>query len=63
MSETGVDLSELPDGWVWTTLGEIIEPSKEKVNPLVIEKVPYISLEHIEKDTGKLFRDTGVQVM
>ena len=54
MSETGVGLSDLPDGWVWATLGEIIEPSKEKVNPLAIEEVPYISLEHIEKDTGKL---------
>ena len=46
--------SNLPNGWVRTTLGEIIEPSKEKVNPLEIKKVPYISLEHIEKDTGKL---------
>ena len=54
MSEMGVGLSDLPDGWAWTTLGEIIEPSKEKVNPLAIEEVPYISLEHIEKDTGKL---------
>ena len=54
MSETDASLLPLPDGWVWTTLGEIIEPSKEKVNPLVIEEVPYISLEHIEKDTGKL---------
>ena len=54
MSETGVGLSELPDGWAWTTLGEIIEPSKEKVNPLAIEETPYISLEHIEKGTGKL---------
>ena len=34
MSETGTGLSELPNGWTWTTLGEIIEPSKEKVNPL-----------------------------
>ena len=54
MSEAGVGLSDLPDGWTWTTLGEIIEPSKKKVNPLEIEEVPYISLEHIEKDTGKL---------
>ena len=54
MSETDVGLSALPDGWVWTTLEEMIEPSKEKVNPLEIEEVPYISLEHIEKDTGKL---------
>ena len=26
MSETDVGLSELPDGWVWTTLGEISQP-------------------------------------
>ena len=54
MSETDAGLSELPDGWVWTTLGEITKPSKEKVNPLEIKEVPYISLEHIEKDTGRL---------
>ena len=46
--------SDLPDGWMWTTLGELTEPSKEKVNPREIEEVPYISLEHIEKDTGRL---------
>ena len=56
MSETDVGLSALPDGWMWTTLGEIIEPSKEKVNPLEIKEVPYISLEHIQRDTGKLLR-------
>jgi len=44
----------LPDGWVWTTLGEITEPSKEKVNPQEIQRTPYIGLEHIEKDAGKL---------
>ncbi len=26
MSEMGVGLSELPDGWVWTTLGEVSQP-------------------------------------
>ena len=26
MSETDVGLSELPDGWVWTTLGEVCQP-------------------------------------
>lgn len=44
----------LPNGWVWTRLGEILEPSDEKANPSKIEKTPYIGLEHIEKDTGKL---------
>ena len=58
----GVDLVEndvqgewaLPDGWVWTTLGEITEPSKEKINPQEIQRTPYVGLEHIEKGTGKL---------
>ena len=54
MSQTDVGLSRLPHGWSWSTLGEIIKPSKEKVNPLEIKEVPYISLEHIEKDTGRL---------
>jgi len=44
----------LPDGWVWTTLGEITEPSKEKVNPQGIQRTPYIGLEHIERNTGRL---------
>jgi len=48
------NLPELPEGWVWTRVGEVMEPSKEKVDPTKVEEVPYISLEHIEKDTGKL---------
>ena len=54
MSEADAGLSDLPDGWAWTTLGEIIKPSKEKVNPLEIKEIPYISLEHIEKGAGRL---------
>ena len=26
MSEADVGLSELPDGWMWTTLGEVSQP-------------------------------------
>lgn len=48
------DLSELPEEWVWTRLGELVEPSDEKVDPLQIQKTPYIGLGHIEKDTGRL---------
>jgi len=44
----------LPDGWVWTTLGEVTEPSKEKVDPQGIQSTRYIGLEHIEKASGKL---------
>jgi type I restriction enzyme S subunit len=46
--------SSLPQGWVWTRLGEILEPSKEKADPTKLQKLPYIGLEHIEKDTGRL---------
>jgi type I restriction enzyme S subunit len=48
------ELSELPGGWEWARLGELINPSKEKTNPSKIKELPYIGLEHIEKDTGKL---------
>lgn len=44
----------LPEGWAFTRLGSIIFPSDEKVDPTKTKKLPYIGLEHIEKDTGKL---------
>jgi len=58
----GVDVTEnevqkeqaLPDGWVWTTLGEVTEPSSEKANPKEIHRTHYIGLEHIDSGTGKL---------
>ena len=43
---------QLPNGWCYTELGKIIEPSKEKVNPDDIERTIYIGLEHIEKQKG-----------
>lgn len=49
-----MNFSEIPKGWIQVNLGEVIEPSKEKVNPTSLQKVPYIGLEHIEKDTGQL---------
>lgn len=48
------DLPQLPDGWVYTALGEVVEPSDEKIDPATAQNMPYIGLEHIEKDTGKL---------
>jgi type I restriction enzyme S subunit len=48
------ELPELPEGWVWTRVGELIEPNKETVDPKKIKRMPYIGLEHIEKDKGKL---------
>lgn len=47
-------LSELPEGWVRTRVGELIAPSNEKVNPTKLPEMAYIGLGHIEKDSGKL---------
>jgi type I restriction enzyme S subunit len=44
----------LPQGWEKLRLGNITEPSKEKVHPKDLPGVPYIGLEHIEKETGRL---------
>ena len=43
-----------PEGWVKTTLGEILSESKEKFYPNKSSNKKYIGLEHIEKDTGSL---------
>lgn len=50
------DNDDLPMGWVETTLGAITKPSDKKVEPTDLIEIPYIGLEHIEKDTGKLLR-------
>jgi type I restriction enzyme, S subunit len=48
------NINKLPNNWVQTRLGKIVQPSKEKTNPLKVENLPYIGLEHINKDTGQL---------
>lgn len=46
---------DLPPGWTLTTLGEFASPGKERFNPASVGKdCPYIGLEHIEKDTGRI---------
>jgi len=47
-------------------LGELVSPSKERFDPTQGEDLPYIGLEHIEKDTGKILghgRSTEVKSM
>ncbi len=46
--------SDLPYNWAWAALGDLTEPSNQKVDPLKSQKVPYVGLEHIEKDTGSI---------
>jgi type I restriction enzyme S subunit len=48
------ELPELPEGWVWTRVGEITQPSVSRITPKQNDNMIYIGLEHIQKDTGKL---------
>ena len=43
-----LDRDDAPDGWMIAKLGELVQPSKEKVEPSEVAGVPYLSLEHIE---------------
>jgi type I restriction enzyme S subunit len=45
---------EMPEGWVAASLGDIVVPSKAKVEPAVRVDAPYLSLEHIEANTGAI---------
>src|SRR6266511_2275491 len=45
---------KLPNGWVKTTLGEIVQPSRARVSPTKSSKLRYIGLEHIEPQTMRL---------
>ncbi len=47
---------ELPKGWLKTTLGEIVEASRERALPTEFPAVRYVGLEHIEPQTMRLLR-------
>ena len=46
--------NELPHGWVNTTLGEIVEPSRQRALPTEFPDMRYVGLEHIEQHTMRL---------
>jgi restriction endonuclease S subunit/predicted ATPase len=45
---------QLPQGWVKTTLGDLAEPSRERLSPAEFPDMPYVGLEHIESQTMML---------
>ena len=53
-------VEEVPEGWLSIRLDQLIEPSKEKVDPRKLAPdTPYLSLEHIESGTGEIL-DRGI---
>jgi type I restriction enzyme, S subunit len=51
----------LPDGWRWARLGDVCEQSRQIVAPDsdLARTLPYLSMEHIESETGKISRESS----
>ncbi len=47
-------MNTLPTGWEYVNLGDLVQPSKERFNPVDNENRLFIGLEHIESGTGKI---------
>lgn len=49
----------LPSGWRWTKLADVCEQDRRIIEPSSEEakRLPYLSLEHIESNTGRILRN------
>jgi type I restriction enzyme S subunit len=62
---------ELPNGWIKTTLGELVEPARERSHPGEFPDSRYVGLENIEAHTmkllghedGRLVRSSGMRFL
>jgi|GEM_PF-1212631 len=48
------DRPPLPEGWVWTTLEEVADTTRKRMNPQEQPHLRFIGMEHIEAHTMKL---------
>lgn len=59
--ELSVQEGVLPEGWERKTFNDIIAISKEKYKPINSKSLFYVGLEHIEKNTGVLTPECGIE--
>lgn len=45
---------ELPEGWAAVPLGDLVRPSKDKSEPGTANGRPYLGMEHVESETGRV---------
>jgi len=57
--EKGQVGEKLPKGWKWVDLESVCEQSRQTINPStpLAASLPYLSLEHIESNTGRILRE------
>jgi len=58
------DARPLPPGWRWARLGEACKQDRQIVEPgsELASRLPYLSLEHIESDTGRILKELNGNV-
>jgi type I restriction enzyme, S subunit len=49
-----LDRDDAPDGWAIAKLGEVVQLSRERVEPSEVADAPYLSLEHIESGSCRI---------
>ena len=51
----------LPKGWRWVRLGEVCEQDRTiiEAGSLQASRLPYLGLEHLETNTGRILRESG----
>lgn len=49
-------MSELPTGWVETTLGDVVRLRGEKATPLAVPHLPFLGLEDVEAHTSRIIK-------
>ena len=54
------DLSKLPEGWCWATVGQVAKTALNLVDPKTMPNSYHIAPNHIEKETGCLLPYTTV---
>ena len=47
-------MTVLPDGWANTTLGDLVQPRREKADPQALGDMPFVGMEHVQAGTAKL---------
>lgn len=56
-------IAKLPNGWTSTPLDQVFEPRSTRVSPSELPDAPYIGLEHVEAQTGKLLTTVPASAM
>jgi type I restriction enzyme S subunit len=53
----------LAKGWIKTTLGEVTQPNRPKVNPKNYPALPFVGMEHIQAHTMRLLKTVPADTM